>query len=84
MLNDISSYKHNATSGKRSSKIIVAREKTNSKKFHLINWNIVIALKENGVFDIKVPYLMNLEKGEKIHWRTTRMVENYIVKEIFP
>jgi len=44
----------------------------------------VIALKDNGVFDIKDPYLMNLEKGAKIHWRTTKMVENYIVKEIFP
>jgi hypothetical protein len=43
--------------------------KTNSKKFHLINWNIVRDMKENGGLYIKDPSLMNLAMWVKILWR---------------
>jgi len=42
--------------------------KTDKKKFHLINWNIVKRPKENGGLSIKDPVLTNLAMGAKILW----------------
>jgi hypothetical protein len=67
MLNVSISYWHNAIGGQRYLKILVAG-KTNSKKFHLIDWSIVRSPKDNGGLGIKHPSLMNMAMGSKILW----------------
>jgi hypothetical protein len=61
--------------------------KTNTKKFHLVNWNTVRSLKDNGGLGIKDPMLMNIAMRAKILWHlTSRQLEwwkNVLVKKYF-
>jgi hypothetical protein len=43
--------------------------KTNTKKFHLINWKQVCQPYNRGGLAIKDPTIMNLSMGEKLAWR---------------
>jgi hypothetical protein len=43
--------------------------KSNSKHFHLVNWNIVGAPKNHGGLGIRDPTIMNKVLGAKILWR---------------
>lgn len=43
--------------------------RTNSKRFHLINWNIIKAPKACGGLGIKDPSIFNIALGSKILWR---------------
>jgi hypothetical protein len=47
----------------------MARRKTNTKRFHLVNWDTVKAPIANGGLGIRDPTLMNLPSGTKILWR---------------
>jgi hypothetical protein len=42
--------------------------KTKTKKFHLVNWDIVKHPQKNGGLGIKDPTVSNLATGEKILW----------------
>jgi hypothetical protein len=43
--------------------------KTNTKKFHLVNWHMVFQPLENGGLSIRYPTLTNISLGVKIPWR---------------
>jgi hypothetical protein len=43
--------------------------KSNSKRFHLVNWSIVRVPKSHGGLGIKDHSLMNLAMGDKLLWR---------------
>jgi len=43
--------------------------KSNSKNFHLVNWNIISSPKQGGVIRIKYPEVNNITIGAKILWR---------------
>jgi hypothetical protein len=43
--------------------------KSNTKIFHLENWNLVRAPKDNGKLGVWDPEVMNLSLGAKILWR---------------
>jgi hypothetical protein len=42
---------------------------SNSKKFHLVNWNIVSSPKEHGGLRIGDPKMVNIALGAKFIWR---------------
>lgn len=42
---------------------------SNSRRYHLINWNIVRAPLSSGRLGIKDPNLLNISLGAKILWR---------------
>jgi hypothetical protein len=43
--------------------------KSNSKHFHLVNWNIILSHKTHGGLGIRDPLVMNKALREKIIWR---------------
>jgi hypothetical protein len=43
--------------------------KTNNKKYHMNNWNIVKSPKDTGGLEIHDPNLLNLALGAKMVWR---------------
>jgi hypothetical protein len=43
--------------------------KSNTKKFHLVNWNIVSSPKDSGGLGIRDPEVANLAMGAKLLWR---------------
>lgn len=60
---------------------------TETKKYHLVNWKIVRALKQHGGLGIRDPGLMNMVMRAKIFWIMTTnlnkrwmqvMGENYL------
>jgi hypothetical protein len=61
--------------------------KTNTKKFHLLNWKQVFQPLNKGGLAIRDPTLMNTSLGAKLAWRlitgNTRLVENNTSNQIF-
>jgi hypothetical protein len=43
--------------------------KSNAKKFHLVNWNIVSSPKDSGGLGIRDPEVVNIAMGAKLLWR---------------
>jgi hypothetical protein len=69
MLNSVISHNNYVASCERKLQIPMARGKSNHKKFHLVNWNIVRSSKDWGGLGIKDPLIMNMAMGENILWR---------------
>ena len=50
-------------------RFVLQWEKTNTKKFHLINWSLMLALKNPRGLGIKDSHFMNIAMGARILWR---------------
>jgi hypothetical protein len=72
--------------GKSLGRFLWAGGKTNTKKFHLVNWKQVCQPYNKGRLTIKDPTIMNISMGEKLSWQLVTgnsdwwkkaLVENY-------
>lgn len=46
----------------------MCKGETNTRKFHLVNWNVFQAPRENGELGIKYPRLLNMDIRGKVLW----------------